>query len=145
MPFKVPIFTYLFQTSGPSGDKLTSLGTYLLICLVFVFFTIVEFALVLLVHENAMRKAGISKEGSKSEERISKHNTQVQKNVGKVSPFGAIQLGQKETGGTQRRRIIFLANRATFFEKLPLTRKIDFSAFVMYHFLHLLFNFIYWF
>ena len=46
---------------------MTSLGTYLLICLAFVFFTIAVLALVLLVHENGMRKTGITKEGSKSE------------------------------------------------------------------------------
>ena len=116
-----------------------------MICLAFVFFTIAEFALVLLVHENGMRKAGITKEGSKSEERISRQKTQVQKNVGQVSPLEAMKLGLKETGGTKRRQTIFLINRATFFEKLPLTRKIDFTAFVMYHFSNLLFNFIYWF
>ena len=124
---------------------MTSLGTYLLICLAFVCFTIAEFALVLLVHENAMRKTGIGKDGSKSEERISRHKTQVQRNVGKVSPLDAVKLGLKETGGARRRQTIFLINRATFFGKLPLTRKIDFTAFVMYHFFNLLFNFIYWF
>ena len=118
---------------------MTSLGTYLLICLAFVFFTIAVLALVLLVHENGMRKTGITKEGSKSE-----HRTQVQKNVGKVSPFEAMKFGLKETGVTQRHQTLFLINRATFFEKLPLARKIDFTAFVMYHFFYLLFNFIYW-
>ena len=124
---------------------MTSLGTYLLVCLAFVFFTIAEFALVLLVHENGMRKAGITKEGSNSEERISRHKTQVQKNIGQVSPLEAMKLGLKETGGTKRRQTIFLINRATFFGKLSLARKIDFTAFVMYHFFYFLFNCIYWF
>ena len=111
----------------------------------FVFFTIVEFALVLLVHENALRQTKPTKRESESETMISRPSTQEPNTAAKVSPLEKMKHDAKATGGNQRRLTIFRMSRTMFFEKLSITRKVDFSAFVIYHFTYLLFNFIYWF
>ena len=111
----------------------------------FVFFTIVEFALVLLVHENALRHTSPTKGESKSEAMISRPSTEAQNTVAKVSPLKEMNHDPKGTGGNQRRQTIFRMSGTMFFEQLSITRKVDFSAFVIYHFTYLLFNIIYWF
>ena len=110
----------------------------------FVFFTIAEFALVLLLHENAFRQTSSTKGEAKPETMMSGPSTQVQNTVAKVSPLEKMKHGPKGIEGTRRRQTIFRMSSTMFFEKLSIARKVDFSAFLIYHFTYLLVNFIYW-
>ena len=78
------------------------------------------------------------KDKSESGKITSRQVQEMQSSKGKVIPF-------EETNGDfdiNSRR--FCVKRPKFFDKLPLTRKIDFLAFIIYHFAYFLFNIIYW-
>ena len=139
---------FFFQADSPSGDELSLLGAYLLISLVFVFFTVVEFALILIlkeVYEYGSPETGRTNNNSSSEKVISKHLTGQQIPVGQESQLEEI-IDDLTRGGVAERRITLLhIIGPKLFRNLPLMRKIDFSAFFIYHFTYVLFNFIYWF
>ena len=137
----------LFQSESPSGDRLTSLGAYLLICSIFVFFTMVEFALVLVlkeVEDQIANATSIAKEDSNSGGFISRRMTEVQSTVTKISPIETTNQDLTTVGENVQQRAILRINRPKFFARLTVTRKIDFSTFVLYHLAFLIFNFIYW-
>ena len=137
----------LFQSESPSGDRLTSLGAYLLICSIFVFFTMVEFALVLIlkeVEDQRVHATSIAKEESNSGESILRRMREVQSTVTKISPIEATNHDLTTVGDNVQQRAILRINRPEFFARLTITRKIDFSTFILYHLAFLIFNFIYW-
>ena len=125
---------------SPSGARLTSLGSYLFVSLVFAFLPIVEFALVLFIKEAKNRGTQgtslLTSDKSKSKkELLIDQMTEPQNTAGHVSP------PQKVTG---QQKSISWFKRPKFIASLPLTRQLDLLAFVMYHFVYVLFNLIYW-
>ena len=133
-----------FQNLSPSEDKLSSLGSYLLISLAFVFFEMLEFALVLLLKEYKLDETTHDKNKSKSVILFSRQKMELQKTVGKVSPSEEKSHDLDINDVAESRQTTFRINRPRFFQKLPLTRKVDFLAFVIYHFAYFLFNLVYW-
>ena len=130
-----------FQTLSPSGDKLSLLGLYLLTSLIFVFFQVLEFALVLVLkdlYEPKLGKTTNHDDKSDSGKIISRQMQEMQSSMGNVLPFEEMN---SDIDINSRR---FWVKQPKFFEKLPLTRKIDFLAFIIYHIAYLLFNIIYW-
>ena len=131
-----------FQTDSPPGKGLTLLGAYLLISLVFVFFTMVEFAFVLAwreVNGQEVIENSMTKHESESENVISRKMTKQQNTITKVTPLVTMKHDLKEAGVTEQQPTIFRSNA----NKLTLARKIDFSSFLIYNFCYILFNFIY--
>ena len=125
---------------SPSGARLTSLGCYLFVSLVFAFLPIVEFALVLSIKEVKNRGTQgtslLTNDKSKSKKEFLKDQmAEPQNTAGHVSPR------QKVTG---QQKSISWFKRPKFIASLPLTRQLDLLAFVMYHFVYVLFNLIYW-
>ena len=125
---------------SPSGARLTSLGSYLFVSLVFAFLPIVEFALVLFIKEVSNRRTHdtslLTNDKSKSKKKfLTDQMTEPQNTAGHVSP------PQQVTGQQQ---IISWNKRPKFIASLPLTRQLDLFAFVIYHFVYVLFNLIYW-
>ena len=137
-----------FQTESPSGASLTLLGAYLLLSLVFVFFTIVEFALVLVLKEKNRRR--LQKKSVTRDEPISKKissrffKMELRKHVTNIVPIQEItpELERKRSVG--KKRSIVWNSRSGVFATLPLTRKIDIFAFGIYHISFLFFNLYYW-
>ena len=113
----------------------------------FVFLTIVEFAWVLLLkeyQERRMQKRKHSDDGSKWEPDIENPATQSKRNFNKVTNLKQ-RCGDdqdKKTNGGQLKA--FLMYRSSFLDGLPTTRKIDFSAFVIFNVTFFLINVIYW-
>ena len=105
----------------------------------FVFFEMLEFALVLVLKEQKLGERIHDKERPEPIKIISKQPMEIQNVKGKVSN-GDLNI----TDVTESRHTKFWIKKPNFFEKLPVTRKIDFSAFFIYHFAYLLFNMIYW-
>ena len=115
------------------------LGAYLLISLIFVFFTVAEFAVLLIlkeVNEHGLHQTGLTWEDSISGMVLSKYVTRRQNTAGQVSQLEKID---------EQRRTMSHSITPKFFQTLPPIRKIDFSSFFLYHFTYVLFNFIYWF
>ena len=114
--------------------------------LVFVFFTMVEFALVLLLKEVKNRRlygSSLAKVENQSVKVISKHLTTKGNTTAKISPLDVMEPDLKKKEITERRKKSFGIRGAKFFESSTVTRKIDFCAFLIYHFAYLIFNFIY--
>ena len=105
----------------------------------FVFVEMLEFALVLVLKEQKFGETSHNKEKPEPIKIISKQPMEIQNAVGKVSNGDWNMTDVTESGQTR-----LWINKPRFFEKLPITRKIDFSAFIIYHFAYLLFNIIYW-
>ena len=110
-----------------------------MVSMTFVFVEMLEFALVLVLKEQKSGETSHDKEKPEPIEIISKQTMEIQKVKCKVS-----NGDPNITDVTESRQNKFRINKPRFFEKLPVTRKIDFSAFVIYHFAYLLFNVIYW-
>ena len=114
--------------------------------LVFVFFTMVEFALVLVLKEVKDRRLhsfSLANAENQSVKVISKHLTEIENTAAKISPVEVMDRDMKRKEVTERRQKSFGIRGAKFFESSTVTRKIDFFAFVIYHFAFLIFNFIY--
>ena len=107
----------------------------------------VEFALVLVlkeVEDQIANATSIAKEDSNSGGFISRRMTEVQSTVTKISPIETTNQDLTTVGENVQQRAILRINRPKFFARLTVTRKIDFSTFVLYHLAFLIFNFIYW-
>ena len=114
--------------------------------LVFVFFTMVEFALVLVLKEVVdwrLHVSSLAKAENQSVKVIFKHLTTKENTTAKISPLEVMEPDVKIKEITERRKKSFGIRGAKFFESSTVTRKIDFSAFVIYHSAYLIFNFIY--
>ena len=110
-----------------------------MVSMTFVFVEMLEFALVLVLKEQKLGERSHDKEKPEPIKIISKQQMEIQNVKGKVS-----NVDLNITDVTESRQTKFWINKPMFFEKLPVTRKIDFSAFIIYHFSYLLFNIIYW-
>ena len=136
-----------FQTISPTGKTLSILGFYLFISLIFIFFQMLEFALVLVVEEmndHKLHDTNHDKDILESGKITSREIKQIQNTVSKVSPFEGKNCDQNTSGVTKSRKATSWIIRPRFFGKLPLTRKIDFLALIIHHFAYFLFNAIYW-
>lgn len=123
------------------------LGFYLLISLVFVFLTIVEFAWVLLLKEfleRRMQKRKDSDDASKYQQDLENPVKQSKRNVNKVTNLKQRCGDDQETKSNAGQLKVFLMYRSSFLDGLPTTRKIDFSAFVIFNVTFFLINVIYW-
>ena len=117
---------------------MTSLGSYLLISMVFVFFPLVEFAMLLIlkeVNERQPRDTVVVKDQSKSMKKFLGQITELQTKDGKVAPHQE---------GTETQKITLPIGRRGLFKNLPLVRRLDVLAFVVYNFSYLIFNCYYW-
>ena len=113
---------------------------------VFVFFTMVEFALVLVLKEVKDRRLhsfSLAEAKNQSGKVISKHLTEIENTAANISPLEVMDHHVKRKEVTERHQKRFGIREPKFFESSTVTRKIDFSAFVIYHFAYLIFNFIY--
>ena len=110
-----------------------------MVSMTFVFVEMLEFALVLVLKEQKLGERSHDKDKPEPIKIVSKQPMEIQNVKGKVSN-GDLNI----TDVTESRQTKFWINKPKFFEKLPVTRKIDFSAFIIYHFAYLLFNIIYW-
>ncbi len=117
---------------------MTSLGSYLLISMVFVFFPLVEFAILLIfkeVNERQPCDTVVVKDQSKSIKKFLGQITELQTTDGKVASLQEITETQKFT---------LSIDRPGFFKNLPLVRRLDVLAFVIYNFSYLIYNCYYW-
>ena len=106
-----------------------------------------EFALVLVLkelYEPKLGKTTHDKDESESGKVISKQVKEMQITTRKILPFKEMNQDLDDNGVTESRQKTFRVKNPDFFENLPLTRKIDFLAFITYHFAYFLFNIIYW-
>ena len=111
-----------------------------------------EFALVLILKEVEKRrldefnpdKDRIRLRKSRIPKMIPKKATERNISTDKVSPFEETSHDPNTNDVSEPRQTPFWINTLMFFEKLSLTRRIDFVAFAIYHFGYLLFNVIYW-
>ena len=106
--------------------------------MVFVFFPLVEFAMLLIlkeVNERQPHDTVVVKDQSKSIKKFLAEITELQTTDGKVAPLQEISESQK---------ITLPFDRPGFFKNLPLVRKLDVLAFVIHNFSYLMYNCYYW-
>ena len=108
---------------------MTLLGAYILISLVFVFGTIVEFGLVLVwreVYGQNLNEACLKKDKPESIKVLSGNMTGHKHAMSKVSALLTLTRDLNGKGVTDQRKTILCINIQDFFENLPMTRKVDF-------------------
>ena len=106
-----------------------------------------EFALLLVLkelYEPKLGKTTHDKDESESGKVILKQVKEMLITTRKILPFKEMDRDLDINGVTELRQNMVRVKTSNFFERLPLTRKIDFSSFIIYHFAYFLFNMIYW-
>ena len=112
------------------------------------FFTIVEFALVLVLkgtNRRRLQKKSVTRDEPTSKKISSRFfKMELQKNVTNISPIQEMTLELERKKNVGKTRLIVWTSMSRVLATLPLTRKIDILAFGTYHILFLLFNLYYW-
>ena len=106
-----------------------------------------EFAWVLVLKEKYDRNLGETThdtDESESGKVISRETKEMRNTKGRVLPLEELNHNIDMHGRTESRQASFWVRNPKFFEKLPLTRRIDFLAFIVYHLAYIFFNVIYW-
>ena len=96
-------------------------------------------------HERRLPDNCLAKDESKSVKLVSRDLAGPQNTVGKVTPLEIQNHDLRTTADTECRQTTFQIKMPKFFKDLPLTRKMDCSAFVIYHLTYLIYNVTYWF
>ena len=91
-----------------------------------------------------MQKRKNSYDASKWQQDLENPVTQTKRNVNKVTNIKQICGDDQETKSNAGQLKVFLMYRSSFLDGLPTTRKIDFSAFVIFNVTFFLVNVIYW-
>ena len=107
--------------------------------LVFVFFQMLEFASVLVLKELYERKNDLD-----SGKVTSRQVKEIQIAMDNVLPFQEMNRDIDIDSKTELSKASHRVKKPKFFERLPLTRRIDFLAFITFHLAYFLFNVIYW-
>ena len=123
------------QDESPSEAKLNPLGRYILVALLFVFGAMVEFAFVLMVKQKMDWYNNCNGlEGN--QKRIARCERSFQ-NVWHANQDLNLTQAINEKYESQD------SSKVTFLENIPLTSKIDYTAFIVFIISYLLFNVIY--
>ena len=136
----------IFQSESPSESELNALGLYLLVCLAFVIFALVEFAITILLSQRSHSKDTIKTEtnskSNRSKKRVSgmsqitkfeSMGTICQPSTPTISACGQYQFLDRVVNRMQKWSMLFQP-----------TQVLDFIAAWIHLFLFLLFNCIYW-
>ena len=116
------------------------MGTYILASLLFVFAAMAEFALVIFIKQNSdWRKDGrIGMELEKEIEITEKPSINV------VAPVDGLGSSMKDTEYVVPKARHSSMTTLELICNLPITSKIDYSAFIVFNFIYLILNCIYW-
>jgi len=91
-----------------------------------------------------MQKRKDSDDASKWQQDLENPVTRSKRNVNKVTNLNQICGDDQEKKSNRGQLKAFLMYRSSFLDGLPTTRKIDFSAFVIFNVTFFLINVIYW-
>ena len=112
------------------------------------FFTIAEFALVLVLkgmNRRRVPKKSVTRAKVTEKNRASRFfKMELQKNVTNISPIQEMTLEREIKKNVGERKSIAWTSRSGFLATLHLTRKLDIFAFGIYHISFLFFNLYYW-
>ena len=116
------------------------MGTYILASLLFVFAAMAEFALVIFIKQNSdWRKDGRIGMGLEKEIQIEEKFS-----INMVAPADGIESRIKDTEYVVPKARHSSMNILELICNLPITSKIDYSAFIVFNFIYLILNCIYW-
>ena len=131
------------QGESPSESKLNALGVYILVTLLFVFGTIIEFAFVLIIEQNRIRSIN----EKKMNEKENKLEAQMAENRVRcrtiTKSIRQVQDHVEFTPETEQRNTVQHLENNSFNQSMPLTTKIDYAAFIIFVVLYITFNIIY--
>ena len=145
---------FLLQSLSPTGSQLSSLDVYLFISLIFVFSTLLELAIVLLVkqtHHHLMKKSTGTKSILNSMMQSPKvtigtgNITSVQTNDQEIdswTPTMEITSNKKGIRENMKDTTTLTLGR-NIFRDISLYNKLDIMAFLVFNFSYIIFNVIY--
>ena len=125
---------------------MNALGYYLVISLFFVFGTVVEFALVLIVKQKLEWDgyfSGGANDGWKLERSPQENNFRCPNNVVNIDAIEEVVNDTNTTNEREMQQRRLRVQQLRFSKTLPLTTKIDFLAFLIFNFGYFIFNCIY--
>ena len=135
------------QSESPSESELNALGLYLLVCLAFVIFALVEFAIAIILHRRKESNAvsDIATKSSNSEKKNkSKLLSQITKDSHEAKEWSSDASIRKTSGEENKQNNIWVGELGTKLSIVPSTNMIDFMAIWIYLAIFILFNCIYW-
>ena len=116
------------------------MGTYILASLLFVFAAMAEFALVIFIKQNSdWKKDGRIGMGLEKEIQIEEKFS-----INMVAPADGIESRIKDTDYVVPKAKHLSMTTLELIYNLPITSKIDYSAFIVFNFTYLIGNCIYW-
>ena len=131
------------QGQSPSESRLNALEAYILVALLFVFGTIIEFAFVLIIEQNRIRSINEKKMNEKENEfeaQMAENRVRCRTNTKSIRQ---VQDHVEFTREAEQRNDIQHLKNNSFYQSMPLTTKIDYAAFIIFVMLYLTFNIIY--
>lgn len=131
------------QGESPSESKLNALGAYILVTLLFVFGTILEFAFVLIIEQNMIRSMNEKKMIEKDNEFETHTNENYARCQRSTKSIRRVQDHVEFAPETEQRNAVQHLENNSFNQSTALTTKIDYAAFTIFVMLYILFNIIY--
>ena len=134
------------KSNSPSGSDLTALDCYILVSLLFVIGTLVEFALVLLVRQSLEMLKSSKRQHGKG---VTNHEYMVKECPNTLELSNKIGCSAKNNAASEDtvegRNLDneFQSSFTFYFQILPVTTKIDCIAFFISNFIFITFNIIY--
>ena len=131
------------QGQSPSESRLNALGSYILVTLLFVFGTILEFAFVLIIEQKRIRSMNEKKMNEKENEFESTTEENHVRCRRSTKSIRKVQYHVEFTRETEKRKDNQHLESNSFYQSMQLTTKIDYAAFIIFVILYITFNVIY--
>ena len=142
------VLSFIFQSDSPADSDLSALDHYLLVSMIFVFGTLVEFALVLFLNRKfSYLENSIDHSVDKGKDEIN-HSGKISSNDGKEEKLKKLEAKIKPWDpAAWRSDIKFIkaeSDNMKIFRQIRVTNNIDFISFFLFNLSYLFFNIVYW-
>ena len=142
------VLSFIFQSDSPADSDLSALDHYLLVSMIFVFGTLVEFALVLFLNRKfSYLENSIDNPVDKGKDKTN-HSGKISSNDGKEHKVKTVETEIKPWNPSGWRLDIKSMNtesdKMKIFRQIRVTNKIDLISFFLFNLSYLFFNIIYW-
>ena len=140
--------SFIFQSYSPADSNLSALDHYLLVSMIFVFCTLVEFALALFLNRKfSYLENSIDHSVDKGKDEFN-HSGKISSNDGKEEKLKKLEAKIKPWDPSAwRSDIKFIkaeSDKMEIFRQIRVTNNIDFISFFLFNLSYLFFNIIYW-
>ena len=146
--FVMTVLSFIFQSDSPADSDLSALDHYLLVSMIFVFGTLVEFALVLFLNRKFSYLENSIDDHVDKVKNETNRSGRISSNDGKEEKLKTVEAKIKPWNPSGWRSDIKSMNAESeerkIFRQIRVTNNIDFISFFLFNLSYLFFNIIYW-